>query len=617
MENSERKWDSGTSPVKSDVVATGCPVTSIAFGPASNETLMQTIASDTGGSSFYNDVYVSSSAADAGSAANMNLALAGTYEYAQAGREGRQRILQEQGVVSIKVPEREHEVLIDESVTEALFALDWYERAWAELELILVAPDGKVIQHPAQPYTFPDPYKHTTHVGWRIPKPRPGVWKLVVRHDASEEPEVPYQVLVSGQSNLTLHLLLPDLLGTRYTTGRRFPIYAILSFNGPLPGVPLRAYITAPDGVETQVPLHDDGQHDDGAAGDGLYAGLYTRVNQATTVQPKLERGVENPPPAQDEGAYRLRVLAQSSKFRREALGAFSVLEGADRNKNRLPDVWEEIHQVSDPNSDPDLDYLLTGDEYLVGTDPRNSDSDGGGENDGSEVEYRQEPLDPRDDRIAAPDFLQVVPLNRGVYVTYDVKKEYVNMELWRATSREGPWNLHVAELPLKGVYPDKASNGQRYYYRLIAEDREERATAPGHRSRVIESVGVTPSEDPIPPEGVVIVNGGALATNDLDVRLTFAPHESGLAESTASFDDIAEMKISNSPFFPASRWQPFAQKTPWTLKAQPGELARVYVRFKDKHGNESVGTEVGMIWYRPTDEHKLYLPLVMNGTRR
>ena len=62
MENSERKWDSGANPVKSDVVATGCPVTSIAFGPASNETLMQTIATDTGGASFYNDVYVSTAA---------------------------------------------------------------------------------------------------------------------------------------------------------------------------------------------------------------------------------------------------------------------------------------------------------------------------------------------------------------------------------------------------------------------------------------------------------------------------------------------------------------------------------------------------------------------------
>ena len=57
MENSSLYW----SNVKADVQLTGCPVTTIAFGQASNETLMQTIATDTGGVSYYNDVYESSS----------------------------------------------------------------------------------------------------------------------------------------------------------------------------------------------------------------------------------------------------------------------------------------------------------------------------------------------------------------------------------------------------------------------------------------------------------------------------------------------------------------------------------------------------------------------------
>ena len=52
----------------------------------------------------------------------------------------------------------------------------------------------------------------------------------------------------------------------------------------------------------------------------------------------------------------------------------------------------------------------------------------------------------------------------------------------------------------------------------------------------------------------------------------------------------------------------------PWTLDAEPGQMARVYVRFRDKNGNESVGTEVGMIWYRPQEDIQLYLPYVLNG---
>jgi hypothetical protein len=152
-----------------------------------------------------------------------------------------------------------------------------------------------------------------------------------------------------------------------------------------------------------------------------------------------------------------------------------------------------------------------------------------------------------------------------------------------------------------------------RYSYRYIAEDAE-RVAAPGHRSAVLDSVAVVPSADPVPPEGVVIINKGALETADLKVRLTFAPPESGLTENTDSFDDIAQMMISNSPFFRGARWQAFSQGVDWTLAAEPGQLAQVYVRFRDKNGNESVGTEVGMIWYRPQEDAEIYLPLVLTG---
>jgi hypothetical protein len=55
MENAPLYW----SNVKAAVKASGCPVTAIAFGPESNETLMQDIAAATGGPMLYNDVSVS------------------------------------------------------------------------------------------------------------------------------------------------------------------------------------------------------------------------------------------------------------------------------------------------------------------------------------------------------------------------------------------------------------------------------------------------------------------------------------------------------------------------------------------------------------------------------
>ena len=97
MENSAQFW----ADVQASVQATACPVTSIALGAASDETLMQAIATATGGPFFYNDVFVggvSAAGADAtAAAADTFLGLGNSYEFAQAQAEGRQRLLQAQG----------------------------------------------------------------------------------------------------------------------------------------------------------------------------------------------------------------------------------------------------------------------------------------------------------------------------------------------------------------------------------------------------------------------------------------------------------------------------------------------------------------------------------------
>lgn len=77
------------------------------------------------------------------------------------------------------------------------------------------------------------------------------------------------------------------------------------------------------------------------------------------------------------------------------------MLGGSDENNNGIPDNYEKANQISDANGDPDLDGLTNQDEYIAGTDPNNSDTDCGGENDGSEVlDHQQDPLNPADDKI-------------------------------------------------------------------------------------------------------------------------------------------------------------------------------------------------------------------------
>jgi hypothetical protein len=546
----------------------------------------------------------------------MTLELGNTYEYIQGQSEGRQRFVAEIGGALSGITET-HEVIIDESTTEALFVIDWEgygscRKGCPSLELI--KPDGSTYD---ESYDFDDIV--SGHRGWRVLNPDPGTWLMMVTlqldPNITLEPDagMPYQVIASGQSDLTLNLILPGSFQVS-TTGFSFPIFAILSDDGPIPCEGAEAIVTAPDGLKTKLQLFDDGNHGDGRAMDGLCGNIYTRANQAETVTPPDE-GVPTPPTPEDEGGYQVELNIVNTQFQRQALGAFAILEGADTDLDGMPDAWEDDHGLdkNDPDDadlDPDLDFLTNAEEYLAGTDPHNSDTDGGGENDGSEIDYGSDPLDPSDDEIEAPDFFHAAPDNGKVQLTYDVKVGYAGLELWKAPAPEGPWNLEVGELPSNGAYQDAASNGETYYYRLIAGDGATTLapTVSGHRSAVLESESVTPSVDPWPPQAFVIINSGAPSTKNKNVLLSFGPYELEPSDPN-TFNDITEMMISNDPSFTGAAWQSFVQENvPWTLVGTPNELNFVYVRFRDVHDNETVGTETGVILYDP---NLILLPLI------
>ena len=89
MENSSLFW----ADVQAAVVGTDCPVMSVAFGPASNELLMEQIATATGGVSYYNDVYVSATDSPDQGPGETELDLGDTYLDALCQAQGCERIL--------------------------------------------------------------------------------------------------------------------------------------------------------------------------------------------------------------------------------------------------------------------------------------------------------------------------------------------------------------------------------------------------------------------------------------------------------------------------------------------------------------------------------------------
>jgi hypothetical protein len=130
----------------------------------------------------------------------------------------------------------------------------------------------------------------------------------------------------------------------------------------------------------------------------------------------------------------------------------------------------------------------------------------------------------------------------------------------------------------------------------------------------VISSEAARPSTDPVLPEARVIVNNDAPKTAQLAVTLAFAPYDLD-ADEPDSFGDITQMLLSNDPTFNGAQWQPFAQNVPWTLEAVPsGSAAKVYARFRDAAGNESV-TKIGSIIFEPGGTGSgrgIYLPLIV-----
>jgi len=92
---------------------------------------------------------------------------------------------------------------------------------------------------------------------------------------------------------------------------------------------------------------------------------------------------------------------------------------------------------------------------------------------------HKLNPLDRVTTRLRRRNFSAPCRQQR-VLLTYDVKKEYSSMRLYRATNRSGPWTLRSSTAP-DGSYSDPATNGSIYYYRLMAID------GLNHRSAVAE----------------------------------------------------------------------------------------------------------------------------------
>jgi Mg-chelatase subunit ChlD len=207
--------------------------------------------------------------------------LADAYKYAAEQILGEQRLYEATGTLVRTVPSAAYKFTVDNLASLVVSAnfdvpnlvgMQVYDPSGTE---ILPGDAGVSYRH------------DQTHVQFRIGTPLPGVWEVKLSNSAPLVVPVEYILFAGGSSPLTMDLVVGAV------DSKQAPVVALLADHAPVLGATVTGQVQTAVGL-TPLTLLDDGEHGDGAAGDGAY-GAYLTVSQVGAYLIKVQAsGMDN-----------------------------------------------------------------------------------------------------------------------------------------------------------------------------------------------------------------------------------------------------------------------------------------------------------------------------------
>ena len=447
----------------------------------------------------------------------------------------------------------------------------------------LLAPDGSTI--------LPERLTVTSAI-FRMQNPMPGTyaWQfpLPPPPPPDEQPRVLLEVALRSPCRLMTRtdveggvLASPENPGLddRRWAGRNVLLQAVVH-DGDVAraDATIHARLRRPDGSLRVVTLFDDGRHQDGAPADGVFAAKLLDTAQAgtytVTYSGHLQPGLDLP-----------------ATCVRERSDAVTLRAGIDADADGLPDWWQTRFGLAPGSAglDPDRDGLSNADEFLAHTSPTQSDTDGGGESDASELEAGRDANDPGDDVIGKPALVAAPGNARILLATGVTPGDGATLEIQSSSTRSGSFvPVDVAVSSRNGVLFVPAPNDVETCYtaRLRTAD-----AASGWASIVC----ATPRTDPVPPtiETIRLTGAARCARRpsvQIEIRAVDGVIDSAIGSELGEMADpsvessgITDMKVW-SDASPNDTWQPFAPLV--SLSVGDGPSATMVVVLRDGAGN-------------------------------